>query len=372
MSDSSDKTRFATRAVHAGLVPDPAYGSIVPAIHQTSTYVQPAPGEFVGEYEYSRAANPTRRALEDALGELEGGYGTAFGSGMAAEHALITAVCGAGDHIVLPNDLYGGTYRLVDKILGRWGLEYTIVDQRDLDALAAAIRPQTKLVWVETPTNPTLNVIDIRGVVERAGDALVAVDNTFATPAIQRPLELGAHAVVHSTTKYLGGHSDTIGGALVVADEQLHQQVRLVQKAVGAIPGPVDCFLVHRGLRTLHLRVAAHSANGQAVSAFLRDAPGAYDVRWPGFGGMVAFRHPEAARIASATKVFALAESLGGVESLIEVPQIMTHKTVEDSPAAVPPDLIRLSCGIEDPDDLVEDLAQAIGVPVTTEVTVGN
>jgi cystathionine gamma-synthase len=372
MTELPENARFATRAVHAGLEPDPAFGSIVPAIHQTSTYVQPAPGEFVGEYEYSRAANPTRRALENALGELEGGHGTAFGSGMAAEHALITAVCGAGDHIVLPNDLYGGTYRLVAKILGPWGLTYDIVDQRDLDALRRAIRPETKLIWVETPTNPTLNVIDVRAVVELAGGVLVAVDNTFATPVHQRPLELGAGAVVHSTTKYLGGHSDTIGGALVVADAELHQRVRLVQKAVGAIPGPLDCFLVHRGLRTLHLRVAAHDANGLAVSSFLRDAPGAYDVRWPGFGGMVSFRHPEAGRIAAATRVFSLAESLGGVESLIEVPQIMTHKSVEDSPAAVPPDLIRLSCGVEAAEDLVEDLAQAIGVPVAGGAAVAN
>jgi cystathionine gamma-synthase len=287
---------------------------------------------------------------------------------MAAEHALITAVCAAGDHIVLPNDLYGGTYRLVDKILNRWGLEYTMVDQRDLDELERAVRPETRLIWVETPTNPTLNVIDVAAVIERKGDALVAVDNTFATPVHQRPLELGADAVVHSTTKYLGGHSDTIGGALIVADAELHQQVRLVQKAVGAIPGPLDCFLVHRGLRTLHLRVAAHGANGMAVSTWLRDAPGAYDVRWPGFGGMVSFRHPDAARICTQTKVFSLAESLGGVESLIEVPQIMTHKTVEDSAAAVPADLIRLSCGVEASEDLIADLAQAIGVPVAAAI----
>jgi cystathionine gamma-synthase len=287
---------------------------------------------------------------------------------MAAEHARITAVCGAGDHIVLPNDLYGGTYRLVDKILDRWGLEYTMVDQRDMDALGQAIRPNTKLIWVETPSNPTLNVIDVAAVIERKQGALVAVDNTFATPVHQRPLELGADAVIHSTTKYLGGHSDVIGGALIVADAELHRQVRLVQKAVGAIPGPMDCFLVHRGLRTLHLRVAAHGANGMAVSTWLRDAPGAYDVRWPGYGGMVSFRHPDAARICSQTKLFSLAESLGGVESLIEVPQIMTHKTVEDSAAAVPADLIRLSCGVEASEDLIADLAQAIGVPVGAAV----
>src|SRR3954471_7697804 len=216
-------TRFATRAVHAGLEPEPAYGGVVPPIHQATTYVQPTPGGFVEDFDYSRSSNPTRAALEEALGELEGGLASAFSSGMAAEHALITAHCNAGDHIVIPDDLYGGTYRLVDKVLARWGLEYTVVDQRDLDAVAAAVQPgRTTLVWVETPTNPTLKVIDIAGVVARAGDALVAVDNTFATPVLQRPLELGAGAVVHSTTKYLGRHSDAVGGAVVVADPGLH------------------------------------------------------------------------------------------------------------------------------------------------------
>ena len=227
--------------------------------------------------------------------------------------------------------------------------------------MAAAIRPQTKLVWVETPTNPTLNVVDVAAVVERAGDALVCVDNTFATPVVQRPLELGAGAVVHSTTKYLGGHSDAVGGAVVVSDPELHDQVRFVQNSIGAVPGPLDCFLVHRGLRTLHLRVAAHTENGRAVSEFLAAAEGVGDVRWPGFGGMVSFRHPEATRIASSTRIFSLAESLGGVESLIEVPQAMTHQSVEDSDAAVPADLVRLSCGVEAAEDLVEDLRAALG-----------
>src|SRR3954463_7629291 len=246
-------TRFATRAVHAGLEPDPAFGDVIPAIHQSTTYVQSAPGEFRERFDYSRSANPTRDALERGLGELEGGLGTAFSSGMAAEHALITAHCSAGDHVVIPDDLYGGTYRLVDKVLTRWGLGYTVVDQRDLDAVSAAVQPgRTKLVWVETPTNPTLKVVDIAAVAERAQGALVAVDNTFATPALQRPLELGAHAVVHSTTKYLGGHSDAVGGAVVVSDTQLHERVRFVQNAIGSVPGPLDCFLVHRGLRTLH------------------------------------------------------------------------------------------------------------------------
>ncbi len=361
-----DDVRFATRAVHAGLQPDPYTGGVVPAIHQATTYVQPAPGEYVEDYDYSRSANPTRSALERALGELEGGLASAFSSGMAAEHAIITARCGAGDHVVLPDDLYGGTYRLVDKVLARWGLEYTLVDERDLDAVAAAVDPgRTTLVWIETPTNPTLKIVDIAAVAERAGDALVVVDNTFATPFNQRPLELGAGAVVHSTTKYLGGHSDVVGGAVVVTDPALHEQVRFVQNAVGAVPGPLDCVLVHRGLRTLPLRMAAHAASAEACAAYLREAPEVSEVFHPGFGGMVSFRHPDAARIAAATRIFALAESLGGVESLIEVPQAMTHRAVEESAAAVPADLVRLSCGIEAPEDLVADLRRAIGQRTT-------
>jgi len=357
----SRKAHFATRAVHAGLEPDPSYGSVIPPIHQTSTYVQPAPGEFVEDYDYARSANPTRTALERALGELEGGLGSCFSSGMAATHALLTAHCKAGDHVILPSDLYGGTYRLVDKVLTRFGLAYDMVDQTDLGALERALRDETVLIWVETPTNPLLNLVDVEAVAARKGGAIVAVDNTFATPVVQRPLELGADAVVHSATKYLGGHSDVVGGAVVVRDAELHDRVRFVQNAVGAVPGPFDCFLVHRGLRTLHLRVAAHGANGRAVSDFLRGAERVEDVRWPGFGGMVSFRHPDAARIAGATEVFSLAESLGGVESLIEVPQAMTHQSVEDSDAAVAPDLVRLSCGIEAAEDLVEDLRQALG-----------
>jgi cystathionine gamma-synthase len=353
--------RLPTRVVHAGLDPDPSYGSIVPPIHQTSTYVQPGPGRFVDDYDYARSANPTRAALERALGELEGGLGSCFSSGMAATHALLTAHCNAGDHVILPSDLYGGTYRLLDKVLARFGVAYDLVDQTDLAALELAVRDETTLIWVETPTNPLLGVVDVEAVVARAGRALVAVDNTFATPVVQRPLELGAHAVVHSTTKYLGGHSDVVGGAVVVADADLHDRVRFVQNAVGAIPGPFDCFLVHRGLRTLHLRVTAHTESGRAVSDFLRAADGVEHVRWPGFGGMVSFRHPQATRIAAATQIFALAESLGGVESLIEVPQAMTHQSVEGSTAAVPADLVRLSCGIEAPEDLVEDLRQALG-----------
>jgi cystathionine gamma-synthase len=351
---------FGTRAVHAGLTPDPSFKSVIPAIHQTSTYAQPAPGEFVGDYDYSRSANPTRAALETALGELEGGMAVAFSSGLAAEHALITVVCAAGSHIMLPNDLYGGTFRLVDKVLGRWGLVHDLVPQTNLDAVAAAVRDETRLIWVETPTNPLLNVVDIAGVVARRGGALVAVDNTFATPVNQRPLELGADFVVHSTTKYLGGHSDVVGGVVVTRDAGWYEQLRFVQNAVGAVPGPFDCFLVHRGLRTLHLRMAAHAASARAVSEFLSGVADVSDVRWPGFSGMVSFRHPDATGIASRTELFTLAESLGGVESLIEVPQAMTHQSVEGSAAAVPPDLVRLSCGIEDPPDLVADLRSAL------------
>ena len=352
---------FGTRAVHAGLAPDPSFRSVIPAIHQTSTYAQTAPGEFVADYDYSRSANPTRAALEEALGELEGGMAVAFSSGLAASHALLTVVCEAGSHIVMPGDLYGGTFRLVDKVLARWGLEHDLVMQTDLDAVAAAVRaPQTRLIWVETPTNPLLNVVDIAGVVERSGDALVAVDNTFATPVNQRPLELGADFVVHSTTKYLGGHSDVVGGVVVTRDQGWYEQLRFVQNAVGAVPGPLDCFLVHRGLRTLHLRMAAHARSAEAVSSFLSGAPGVTDVRWPGFSGMVSFRHPDATSIAAGTQLFTLAESLGGVESLIEVPQAMTHQSVEGSAAAVPADLVRLSCGVEDPEDLVADLRAAL------------
>ncbi|MCW3021822.1 MAG: cystathionine gamma-synthase [Conexibacter sp.] len=355
--------KLATRVVHAGLEPDPTYRSVIPAIHQTSTFAQPSVGEFVEDYDYARSANPTRAALETALGELEGGLGTSFSSGMAATHALITAVCSAGDHVVLPADLYGGTFRLVDKVLTRFGITYTMVDQTDLDALAVAVTDATRLVWVETPTNPLLNVVDVAGVIERIGrthPAFVAVDNTFATPVNQRPLELGADAAVHSVTKYLGGHSDTVGGAVVVRDPEVHERVRFVQNSVGAVPGPFDCFLVHRGLRTLHLRMAAHARSAEAVVEFLVGAPAVSNVRWPGFSGMVSFQHPDAIGIAERTKLFTLAESLGGVESLIEVPQAMTHASVEESDAAVPADLVRLSCGIEAPEDLVADLRAAL------------
>jgi cystathionine gamma-synthase len=352
---------FATRAVHAGLIPDPSFGSVIPAIHQTSTYAQQRPGEFVEDYDYARSANPTRAALETALGSLEGGSAVAFSSGLAAEHAVLTVVCEAGSHIILPADLYGGTYRLVDKVLARWGLSYDLVDQTDLSALERAVRDDTRLIWVESPTNPLLNVVDIGAVLALRRGALVAVDNTFATPANQRPLELGADFVVHSTTKYLGGHSDVVGGVAVTRSAEWYERLRFVQNAVGAVPGPFDCFLVHRGLRTLHLRMDAHARSAAAVVSLLRSTAEVSDVRWPGFSGMVSFRHPRAAEVAARTRLFTLAESLGGVESLIELPQAMTHQSVEGSAAAVPADLVRLSCGIEEPDDLIDDLRQALG-----------
>ena len=261
---------------------------------------------------------------------------------------------------MLPADLYGGTFRLVDKVMSGWGLAYDLVDQTDLEALERTIRSTTKLIWVESPTNPSLDIVDIAAVVALRREALVAVDNTFATPFNQRPLEHGADAVVHSTTKYLGGHSDVVGGAVVTRHEDLYERLRFVQNAVGAIPAPFDCFLVHRGLRTLHLRMEAHARSAAAVVELLRATSEVQDVRWPGFSGMVSFRHPRATSVATRTRLFTLAESLGGVESLIEVPQLMTHQSVEGSDAAVPADLIRLSCGVEEPTDLVADLRQAL------------
>jgi cystathionine gamma-synthase len=270
---------------------------------------------------------------------------------------------------VIPNDLYGGTYRLVDKVLKRWGLQYDLVDQTDLDALEGATSDETQLIWVESPTNPLLNVVDIERVVAGRRRALVAVDSTFATPFNQRPLELGADFVVHSTTKYLGGHSDVVGGVVVARERDWYERLRFVQNAVGAVPGPLDCFLVHRGLRTLHVRMPAHARSAAAVVELLSSSAGVRDVRWPGFSGMVSFRHPRAGAIAAATSLFTLAESLGGVESLIEVPQAMTHQSVEGSAAAVPADLVRLSCGIEEPRDLVDDLRRALAAVSVAEGT---
>ena len=357
-------SRFATRAVHAGLEPDPAFGDVVPAIHQSRTYVQTEPGQPVGDYDYSRSANPTV-----ARSNARSGRWRAAGAGLhqrdggraCADHRRGKA----GDHVVIPDDLYGGTYRLVHKLLNRWGLRYTMVDQTDLAAVEAAVGEATKLIWVETPTNPTLKVVDIEAIVARKRGALVAVDNTFATPVYQRPLELGADAVRATPPPSTSAGTRTRSAARRSSRRQaLHEAVKFVQNSVGAVPGPLDAFLVLRGIRTLHLRMAAHSENARAVSEWLATVDGVSDVRWPGFSGMVSFRHQNATRIAAATEVFSLAESLGGVESLIEVPQAMTHQSVEGSAAAVPEDLVRLSCGIEAAEDLVEDLAQAIGAPV--------
>jgi cystathionine gamma-synthase len=356
-------TGFDTLAIHAGQDPDPRTGAVAVPIYATSTYKQDGVGGLREGYEYSRSANPTRTALEQALAALEGGTrGLAFASGLAAEDTLLRTTCRPGDHVILPGDAYGGTFRLVARVLTNWGLEYTPVPLADLDAVRAAMRPNTRVLWCETPTNPLLGIADIAALagIAHDGGATLVVDNTFASPYLQQPLSLGADVVVHSTTKYLGGHSDVVGGVVVTRDPTWYEQLRFVQNAVGAVPGPLDCFLVHRGLRTLHLRMAAHARSAEAVSSFLPDVPGATDVRWPGFSGMVSFRHPEATAIAARTELFTLAESLGGVESLIEVPQAMTHQSVEGSAAAVPPDLVRLSCGIEDPDDLVADLRAAL------------
>jgi cystathionine beta-lyase/cystathionine gamma-synthase len=378
--------KFGTLAVHAGQRPDPATGAIMTPIYQTSTFVQAAPGEHKG-YEYARTGNPTRTALEANLAALEGGTdGICFASGTSALDAVLRLL-GAGDHVVACDDLYGGTYRLFTQVLARFGLEFTFTDMSDPVRVARAVTPATKLVWVESPTNPLLKLVDIRAIAHAAREkgALVAVDNTFATPYLQRPLELGAHLVAHSLTKYLGGHSDVIGGALVTADAELAKRLRYIQNAVGAVPGPLDCFLVLRGTKTLHVRMERHCQNALAVAQFLARHPAVGGVYYPGLpehpqhdlaqrqmphgcGGMVSFRLKNdslaAARsLCSATRVFSLAESLGGVESLIEHPAIMTHasipKAVRES-YGVNDSLIRLSVGIEDIDDLTEDLAQAL------------
>jgi cystathionine gamma-synthase len=353
---------FETRAIHEGQEPDPATGAIITPIYQTSTYVQEEVGVHKG-YDYARVANPTRSALQTALASLENAeHGIAFSSGLGATTTLMHLV-DPGERVVLIADVYGGVYRMTSQVYEPKGYLFDYLPAPEFANLGEHLEANTRMVWVESPSNPMLNVVDIRAAADAAHavGAILVVDNTFATPYLQNPLDLGADVVVHSTTKYLGGHSDVVGGAVVVADEDLHERVRFVQNSVGAVPGPFDCFLVHRGLRTLHLRVAAHTANGDAVSEFLRSQEGVLDVRWPGFGGMVAFRHPAATRIAAATELFSLAESLGGVESLIEVPQAMTHQSVEDSEAAVPPDLVRLSCGVEAAEDLIADLRRALG-----------
>jgi cystathionine gamma-synthase len=381
---------FSTRAIHAGQEADPLTGAVVPPIYQVSTYKQDGVGGLRGGYEYSRSANPTRAALESCLAALESGHrGFAFASGLAAEDTLLRAVCAPGDHAIVPDDAYGGTYRLFSKVAGPWGLQNTPAALGDLDAVRAAVRPETKLIWAETPTNPLLGVCDIAALAEVAhsAGALLVVDNTFATPYLQNPLTLGADVVVHSTTKYCGGHSDVVGGALVTSSapgvgdaESLAEQVAFHQNSMGAVAGPFDAWLVLRGLKTLSVRMERHCDNAERIVAFLSQHPRVSTVLYPGldghpghevatrqmrrFGGMVSFRLrggvEEALGACKRAEVFTLGESLGGVESLIEHPGRMTHASVVGSVLEVPDDLIRLSVGIEDVDDLLADLDRAL------------
>jgi cystathionine gamma-synthase len=373
--------RFETRAIHAGQDPEPAYGAVNVPIYQTSTYVQEAVGK-PKRFDYARGGNPTREALQDALASLEGGrHALSFASGMGAETTLLLLLK-PGDHVVMADDVYGGTYRLLTRVLDRWGIGLDIVDMTDLDAVAKAVREETRVVWVETPSNPLLKVVDIAAAAEiahRAG-AWCVVDNTFATPYLQRPLELGADVVVHSVTKYLGGHSDLVNGALVVNDDDMADRLAFLLNAVGAVPGPMDCYLALRGVKTLAVRMQAHCRGAARIAEFLASHPKVARVHYPGlaehpgheiaakqmidFGGMVSFEMSsadEAVRVAEGTRLFFLGESLGGVESLIEVPGPMTHASVAGSLLEVSPSLIRLSVGLEHPDDLVEDLAHALG-----------
>jgi cystathionine gamma-synthase len=382
---TTDHYGFDTLAIHAGQDPDPRTGAVVPPIYQTSTYAQDAVGAPRLGYEYSRSANPTRDALQECLAAIEGGRrGLAFASGLAAEDTLLRTVCRPGDHVVIPSDAYGGTYRLFAKVLEKWGLEWTAVPLDDHDAVRAAFRPgRTRVIWAETPTNPLLSVADIAGLASlaHAHEALLVVDNTFASPYLQQPLGLGADIVVHSTTKYLGGHSDVVGGALVAADDGIGDELAYHQNAMGAVSGPFDAWLTMRGIRTLGVRMDRHCDNAERVVAYLEGHTAVTQVFYPGleshpghetaakqmqrFGGMVSFRAaggPEQAiQICNRTKLFILAESLGGVESLIEHPGQMTHLSAAGSPLEVPADLVRLSVGIETVDDLLGDLEQALG-----------
>jgi cystathionine beta-lyase/cystathionine gamma-synthase len=376
--------RFETLAIHAGQHADPTTGAVMTPIYQTSTYAQEGVGKHKG-YEYSRTGNPTRSALEACVATLEGAaYGLAFASGMAATDAVLR-LFSPDDHILAGNDVYGGTFRLFDKEFQRFGLKFSYVDTCDLDQVAAALRPETRLVWLETPTNPLLHVTDIRGVAEvlraRPEPPLLAVDNTFATPYLQRPIEIGADLVIHSTTKYLGGHSDVVGGAVVTPHAELHARLAFLQNAVGAVPGPLDCFLVLRGIKTLPVRMERHASNASRIADFLAEHPKVARLWYPfheshpqvqiarrqmrNGGGMVSFvlkGGAEAARrAAERTRLFTLAESLGGVESLIEVPAAMTHASTAGSPLEVDPGLIRLSVGLENVEDLIEDLRYALG-----------
>jgi cystathionine gamma-synthase len=378
---AGDAMRFETKAIHVGQDPEPEFGSVNVPIYQTSTYTQEAVGK-PKLYDYARGGNPTREALQTVLAALEGGaHGLSFASGMAAETTLLLAWLRPGDHLVLGDDVYGGTYRLLARVLADWGVAFDTADLTDPKAVRTAVRGETRVVWIETPTNPFLKVVDIEAIssIAREADAWCVVDNTFASPYLQRPLELGADAVIHSVTKYLGGHSDLIGGALVLNDPETAERLRFLQNAVGAVPGPMDCYLALRGVKTLAVRMGAHCRGARRVAEFLASHDRVTRVHFPGladhpqhevaarqmrdFGGMVSFEMgspEEAIRVAEATELFFLGESLGGVESLIEVPGPMTHASVAGSPLEVPPTLIRLSVGIEHPDDLVEDLDRAL------------
>lgn len=374
---------FETRAIHAGQEPDPVTGAVMPPIYQTSTFKQDGVGGLREGYEYSRSANPTRAALEENLASIENGkFGFAFASGLAAEDTLLRTVLRPGDHIVIPNDAYGGTFRLIARVLKEWGVSFSTAPVDDLDAIEKVITKETKLIWIETPTNPLLNIADIKAISDLAHthNALLVVDNTFASPYLQQPLTLGADVVLHSTTKYLGGHSDVIGGALVLSAKELAEKVKFHQNAMGAIAGPFDSWLVMRGIKTLGVRMDRHSSNAKAIADFLVNHSNVIEVFWPGleshpqyavakrqmrdFGGMVSFRvkggESQALDVCNKTRIFTLAESLGGVESLIEHPGRMTHASAAGSPLEVPADLVRLSVGIETIDDLLKDLDQAL------------
>jgi cystathionine gamma-synthase len=377
---------FETRAIHAGQPANAENGAVMTPIYATSTYKQDGVGGLRGGYEYSRTSNPTRRALEECLAALEEGVrAVAFSSGMAAEDALLRVVCSRGDHVIIPTDAYGGTYRLVKQIFEPWGLDHTPAGGHDLEAISAALQPgRTRIIWIETPTNPLLGIADIAALATIAKDngALLVVDNTFATPYLQRPLTLGADVVVHSTTKYVGGHSDVVGGAVVTPNEELGAALATFQNSTGAIAGPFDAYLTLRGLKTLAVRMERHCDNAEQVVEALRAHEAVVEVFYPGikdhpgheiavrqmdrFGGMVSFRvkgGAEAARsVCERAEIFTLAESLGGVESLVELPATMTHASVADSPLAVPPDQVRLSVGIESVQDLIADLDVMLSV----------
>ena len=380
---TSDSHGFATRAIHAGTVPDPTNGAVNTPIYASSTFAQDGVGGMRDGFEYARTGNPTRAALEASLAAVEEAhYGRAFASGMAATDCALRAVLRPGDHVVIPDDAYGGTFRLIDKVFTQWGIRYTPVALTDLDAVAAAITDQTKLVWVETPTNPLLSIADIAGIadISRRAGAKLLVDNTFASPALQQPLTLGADIVLHSTTKYIGGHSDVVGGALLTSDEELDTAFAFLQNGAGAVPGPFDAYLTMRGLKTLVLRMQRHSENAAKVAEFLVEHPAIESVLYPGlpshpnhevaarqmsgFGGMVSVRlrggRAAAQDFCARTEIFILAESLGGVESLIEHPGAMTHASTAGSQLEVPEDLVRLSVGIEESADLLGDLEQAL------------